>query len=320
MRQMKSMKVALVMGSGGARGYAHLGALKALYEADISVDMIVGTSFGALVGATFSAGRNVYEMERIAYEYGWKKLIKMMDSGFPNGIIAGKKIERFFSFLVKHKKFSELDIPLTVVTTNIQTGEEILINQGLVSEAVFASSALPGIFNPKRINDQWLVDGALVNPLPIQTALDLGAEMVIAVDVSSPIKSVKYLNGLQNYSRNILKNVCQLPYVNGLVSPMEISKKMKYVIPKGFYTASNGLRIRENNKEKINFIPKVGNIVLIKPKVEHIHWRDFHKAQRIIDKGFEAVNCSVLDNIEGLISRFEERNFNQSNVYSDVLS
>ena len=95
---------------------------------------------------------------------------------------------------------------------------------------------------------------------------------------------------------------------------------MKYVIPKGFYTASNGLRIRENNKEKINFIPKVGNIVLIKPKVEHIHWRDFHKAQRIIDKGFEAVNCSVLDNIEGLISRFEERNFNQSNVYSDVLS
>ena len=300
MREWITGKVALVMGSGGARGYAHLGALKALCEAGIKFDLIVGTSFGALVGATYSAGRDIYEMERIAQEYGWKKLFKLMDSGFPNGIIAGKKIEAFYSFLVKQKHFSELDIPLTVVTTNIQTGEEILINQGLVSEAVFASSALPGIFAPKKLNNQWLVDGALVNSLPIQTAFDLGADIVIAVDVSSPIKSVKYLNGIKNSSKALLRSICQLPYVNSVVSPTEISRKLKCIIPEGFYIASDGLRIREN-KDKINYIPNLENVIIINPEVEHINWFDFCCAHRIIKKGFEAVNPDILANISELI-------------------
>ena len=107
MQQTESKKIALVMGSGGARGYAHLGALKALYEAGVSVDFIVGTSFGALVGAAFSAGRDVYEMEKIALEYGWKKIIKMIDFGFPRGIINGKKLNGFFhSFLSKNDSLS----------------------------------------------------------------------------------------------------------------------------------------------------------------------------------------------------------------------
>ncbi|MEA2022363.1 MAG: patatin-like phospholipase family protein [Candidatus Caldatribacteriota bacterium] len=300
MQQTESKKIALVMGSGGARGYAHIGALKALYEAGVSVDFIVGTSFGSLIGAAFSTGRNVYEMEKIALEYGWKKIIKMIDFGFPRGIIAGNKMESFFSFLFKQKQFSELDIPLTVVTANINTGEEVLINNGLVSEAVLASSALPGIFAPIRYNNQWLADGALVNPLPIQTALDLGAEMVIAIDVSSPIRSVNYLNGIKRCSHGLLKNVCQIPYVNSVVSPIKISKKLRHIIPEGFYTAADGLRIRENNEERINFITDNKNVVLVKPKVENIHWRDFHRVQKCIDLGVEAITDSVARDIKKL--------------------
>jgi len=305
MKIRKFKKIALVMGSGGARGYAHIGALKAIYEAGINVDLIVGTSFGALVGATFSAGQDIYEIERIAREYSWKTLFNLVDSGFPNGIIAGKKIEAFYSFLVKQKYFSELKIPLTVVTTDVQTGEEVLVDQGLVSEAIFASSALPGIFAPKKINNKWLVDGAIINPLPIQTALDLGADVVIAIDVSSPIQSVKYLNGIKNGSRNLFKNICQLPYVNSVVSPMEISRKLKHIIPLGFYIASDGLRIRENNKEKSGRIPNLENVIIIKPEVERIHWYDFHRANTIIEKGFTAVNNSVLDNIRRATSQFK---------------
>jgi len=310
MQQTESKKIALVMGSGGARGYAHLGALKALYEAGVSVDFIIGTSFGALVGAAFSAGRDVYEMEKIALEFGWRKIIKMMDIGFPRGIINGNKMERFFSFLFKQKRFSELDIPLTVVTTDHTTGEEVLINDGLVSEAVMASSALPGIFSPKKFNEQWLMDGALVNPLPIQTALDLGADVVIAIDVSCPIKSVKYLNGFQRHSSSLFKNICQIPGVNSIVSPGRFSKKMKYIIPEGFYTASNGLRIRESNEEKINNIPNAKNVILIKPKVEKIHWRDFHRVQRCIDLGTEAMSDSIASDIKKLsigINRSKEK-------------
>jgi len=305
----ESTKIALVMGSGAARGYAHLGALKRLFEAGISVDMMVGTSFGALVGAAFSAGRSVYDMEELTREFGWRKIIKMLDIGYPRGIIAGNRMKDFFSFVVKEKLFSELDIPLTVVTTNIETGEEVLINEGPVSEAVMASSALPGIFTPVRFKNQWLVDGALVNPLPIQTALDLGADLVIAIDVSCPIKSVKYLNGIKKSSKALFKNISQLPYVNSMVSPKGISRKLKYIIPEGFYTASDGLRIRENNKEKIDMIPKLKNVVLIKPEVEEINWFDFYSVNKIIQKGSKAVNPDILRNIKALISELEEKNY-----------
>ena len=237
-------------------------------------------------------------MEKIALEYGWKKIIKMIDFDFPRGIIAGNRMEHFFSNLLNKKKFSDLDIPLTVVATDINTGEEVLINSGLVSKAILASSALPGIFTPKKYNNQQLVDGTLVNPLPVQTALNLGAEMVIAIDVSSPIKSVDCLHGLQRYSHSLLKNICQIPYVNSIVSPIEISKKLKRIIPKGFCTAADGLKIRRNNEEKIKLIPNGKNVILIKPYVKHIHWRDFHRVQKCIDLGSKAITDSVIADIK----------------------
>ncbi|MCZ2846294.1 MAG: hypothetical protein O2U61_07380 [Candidatus Bathyarchaeota archaeon] len=130
--------------------------------------------------------------------------------------------------------------------------------------------------------------------------MDLGAEMVIAIDVSSPIKSVNYLSGFQRHLHSLFKNICQMSYVNSVVSPIEISKKLRHIIPKGFYTAADGLKIRENNEEKIKLIPNDKNVVLVKPKVEHIHWRDFHRVQRCIEKGYEAVNCSMLYKIRNL--------------------
>jgi len=125
----KATKIGLVLGSGGARGYAHLGVLKALYEADIDIDLVVGTSFGAIVGAGYAAGRNIYELEKIALDTGWIKILKMIDIAPPKGIFAGNKLERFFSVLTQQKHFSELRVPLTVVATDIKTGEEVLINK-----------------------------------------------------------------------------------------------------------------------------------------------------------------------------------------------
>ncbi len=300
MQYTKTAKIGLVLGSGGARGYAHLGALKVLYEADIHIDLVVGTSFGAIVGAGYAAGRNIHELEKIALETGWMKLLKMIDVAPPKGIFAGNKLERFFSVLTQQKDFSELKIPLTVVTTDIETGEEVLINKGSVSKAILASSAFPGIFAPVEIDNQWLVDGVLVNPLPIQTAFDMGADIVIAVDVSFSIDNVNHLIALKRYSKNILQNICQIPYVNGVVSHKGISNKFQRIIPAGFKFVGNALDVIENNRGKMVLIPNDSRVAVIKPKIEKISWRDFHCAQRCIKLGAEAVNPSVLNDIENL--------------------
>jgi len=300
LQHTKATKIGLVLGSGGARGYAHLGVLKALYEADIDIDLVVGTSFGAIVAAGYAAGRNIYELEKIALETGWIKLLKMIDVAPPKGIFAGNKLERFFSVLTQQKHFSELEIPLIVVATDIETGEEVLINKGPVSKAILASSAFPGIFAPVEIDNRWLVDGVLVNPLPIQTAFDMGADIVIAVDVSSSIDNVHYLIALKRYSKYILQNIRQIPYVNSVVSPKGISNKFQRIIPAGFKIVGNALKVVENNQDKMVFIPNDGNVAIIRPRVENINWRDFHRAQRCIELGAEAVDHSVLNDIENL--------------------
>lgn len=300
MQHTKETKIGLVLGSGGARGYAHLGVLKALYEADIDIYLVVGTSFGAIVGAGYAVGRNIYELEKIALETGWIKLLKMIDVAPPKGIFAGNKLERFFSVLTQQKHFSELKVPLTVVATDIETGEEVLINKGSVSKAILASSAFPGIFAPVEINNRWLVDGVLVNPLPIQTAFDMGADIVIAVDVSSSTDNINYLITLKRYSKYILQNIGQIPYINSVVFPKGISNKFRCMIPEGFNIIRNALKFVENNQDKIVFIPNEDNLIIIKPKVENIRWRDFHCAQRCIELGAEAVDSSILNDIKNL--------------------
>jgi len=300
LQHSKATKIGLVLGSGGARGYAHLGVLKVLYEADIHIDLVVGTSFGAIVGAGYAAGRNIYELEKIALHTGWIKILKMIDIAPPKGIFAGNKLERFFSVLTQQKHFSELRVPLTVVATDIETGEEVLINKGSVSKAILASSAFPGIFAPVEIDNRWLVDGVLVNPLPIQTAFDMGADIVIAVDVSSSADNINHLIALKRYSKYILQNIYKIPYVNGVVSPKGISNKFQRIIPAGFNIIGKALKLVENNQDKMVSIPNDDNVAIIRPRVENIRWRDFHRAQKCIELGAEAVDHSVLNDIKKL--------------------
>ena len=305
MQHTKAIKIGLVLGSGGARGYAHLGVLKILQEAEIHIDLVVGTSFGAIVGAAYAAGGNIFELEKIALETGWIKLLKMIDIAPPKGIFAGNKLEKFFSVLTQQKHFSELTVPLTVVATDIKTGEEVIISKGSVSKAILASSAFPGIFAPVEIDNRWLVDGVLVNPLPIQIAFDIGADIVIAVDVSSSTDNMNYLIALKRYSKYILQNIGQIPYVNSVVFPKGISNKFQRIIPAGFSIIGNALKLAEKNQDKISFIPNKDNVVIIRPKVENVHWRDFHCAQRCIELGAEAVDSSILNDIKHLSFNYE---------------
>ncbi|MDO8525177.1 MAG: patatin-like phospholipase family protein [Candidatus Omnitrophota bacterium] len=186
-------KVALVLGGGSARGLAHIGVLKVLDREAFHIDMIVGTSMGSLIGAAYSLGTPISTMEEKAYSFSANKLL---DPTIPTmGLLAGEKLEAAIGGLIDNKTFADCKIPFTVVTTNIETGEEVVYQSGELKKIIRASCSWPGIFNPVSIDGKMLVDGGIKNSVPIRIARALGAEYVLAVDVGfcvkqGPIKNI----------------------------------------------------------------------------------------------------------------------------------
>ena len=179
-------KVALALGGGSARGIAHIGVLKVLEREKIPIDMVVGTSMGALIGAGYSVGISTAVMEEKACKYSANKLL---DPTIPTmGLIAGEKVEAAIRDLVDNGTFADCRIPLAVITTNIETGEEVLYQSGDLIKIIRASCSWPGIFNPVRMDGKLLVDGGIKNSVPTKIARALGADYVVAVDVGFCIK------------------------------------------------------------------------------------------------------------------------------------
>ncbi|TXL68371.1 patatin-like phospholipase family protein [Zeimonas arvi] len=180
-------RVGLALGSGSARGLAHIGVLRALVEAGIRVDVVAGTSMGAFVGAMFAAGK-LDELEKEFRGMGWQGIASLVDPVFPrSGLIDGLKIGEFVRRHVAEPDIEALPIPFRAVATDISTGEEVAIGSGSLIEAVRASIAVPGVFNPVRCNGKVFVDGGLVDPVPVSVARQMGAEVVIAVDLNHDI-------------------------------------------------------------------------------------------------------------------------------------
>ena len=173
------------MSGGAARGLAHVGVVSVLHKEGIPIDMIAGTSSGAIVGAVYARDRDIERMRRHALDPSWKKRAPMIGPSFPKtGFIKGKKIEKLLeSILGGNITFEDLQIPFACVATDIQTGEEIVINSGSVTEAIRASISLPGIFTLVKYEDRYLVDGGLTTPVPVEVVRQMGADFIIAVNV-----------------------------------------------------------------------------------------------------------------------------------------
>ncbi len=177
-------KVALVLGGGGARGIAHVGVLRTLEAAGIKIDAIVGTSMGALVGACHLLGRlDLFESE--ARSLNKRKAIKeILDLTVPKySLLKGKKAHRYIEKLVGRNNFNHLNAPLWVIATNLADGQPVIVNKGSLANAIQASIAVPGVFPPVKLGDDYLVDGGVASPTPIAEALAWGADIVIAVDL-----------------------------------------------------------------------------------------------------------------------------------------
>ena len=173
--------VGLALGAGAAKGMAHLGVLMALKEENIPIDVIVGTSIGSVFGALYADGADLELASKIAANLRHEQLIDVV---LPKtGLIKGDKIEGFFRLITKDKSFDQLAKPFYVVAADIETGEEVVINTGKVADALRASASIPGIFNPKKIGNRLLVDGAAKNYIPINVLKMHGVDYIIAVDV-----------------------------------------------------------------------------------------------------------------------------------------
>ena len=182
-------KIGLALGSGGARGFAHIGVLKVLKEANIPIHCIAGSSMGSLVGCIYAVHENPYMMEKLAVHL---KLKHWIDFTVPKmGLVAGEKVSELIRLLTHGKRLEDLRIPTAVVATDLVTGKEVVFTEGPIDKAVRASIAIPGIFNPVVDDGRVLVDGGVVNRVPIKAVRALGADLVIAVDVVAEIPKIE---------------------------------------------------------------------------------------------------------------------------------
>ena len=184
-------RVALVLGGGAARGFAHVGVIRVLEQEKIPVHMIVGTSVGSLIGAIYAAAPDSLKLEMIAFQLERDDLLDYSLLTLKKGLIVGDRLERFVAQKVSVSRIEDLKIPFAAVATDIRSGERIILNRGPLAPAVHASCALPGIFQPVERDGRLLVDGGVLESLPVPTAKSLGADVAIAVDVGAGVKEIQ---------------------------------------------------------------------------------------------------------------------------------
>ena len=204
-KQQKRPVVALVLGSGGARGYAHIGVIEVLEQQGIHPDFIVGTSAGSIVGSIYASGKTAAELHDIALNLKPND-VRDVDVSL-KGFFNGQKVENYINRQVNNTPLQNLKIPMYVVATELKNGEKTVFNYGNTGQAVRASTAIPSMFVPTKIGDTEYVDGGLVSPVPVQVARDLGADIVIAVDIlAQPIHTeTSNVWGLFNQNINIMQ-------------------------------------------------------------------------------------------------------------------
>lgn len=180
---MPKPKIGLALGSGGSRGFAHVGVLKALEEADIPIDYIAGSSMGGLAAALYGAGHGIESLFKMATTFKRKYYLDFIVPKM--GFVAGDKVKGLLKVITFNKRVEELTPPVAIVATDLMAAERVVFTEGSAAEAVRASVSIPGILVPAKINGRLLVDGGVIDRVPVSVVKQMGADIVIAVDVSA---------------------------------------------------------------------------------------------------------------------------------------
>ena len=195
------VRIGLALGGGAAKGFAHIGVIKMLEANGIRVDVVSGTSAGSVVGALYASGQDAFRMQTTAFELDESRIRDV--SLFSGGVVKGEKLQLYVNELVGQRKLESMKKPLAVVATRLEDGKRTVFTRGNTGQAVRASSSIPGVFEPVKIAGNTYVDGGVVSPVPVDAARELGAEFVIAVDISSKAAGAAPDSLLGNVNRSI---------------------------------------------------------------------------------------------------------------------
>jgi NTE family protein len=291
-------RVGLALGSGSARGWAHIGVIRALEKAGIRPDILCGTSIGALVGAAFAAGE-LDRLESWVLELGVGDVIGFFDVSLSGGVLKGARLMEFFHRNFADRPIDQLGVPFATVATALHTGAEVWLRRGSTLDAVHASIALPGLFAPVRWEGTLLVDGGLVNPVPVSLARAMGAEVVIAVDLGSDILGRRFRatsapeappGTVAKWMRMLQENLSALAPGKSPDEPAMPS--MLDVLT----TCMDIVQVRIARSRMAGEPPEV----VVAPRLARFRLLDFHRAKEAIEEGHRAVervahNLAVLD-------------------------
>lgn len=312
-RFRKDLKVGLALSSGSARGEAHVGVVKAIIDKGVPVDMIAGASAGAIVGAYFASRGNVDGLEKAIYEATPKQVMDMMSLDLAikfKGFIGEKKSLKWLKNLIGGIYFSDLKIPLAIVATDMNSGEEVVITKGSVLEAVRASIAMPVLFTPTKSQGRFLVDGGFANPLPVDVLKNMGATFVIASNVvrtpevakaefirkgnmqKSGMPNIVLSDELEKAREELINNIAQ---VSETTSPGEVKE-----IPNMFNVLISAVYTMEYTfvRSKIRQAD-----ITISPDIRNLNMMDFFHGKEVIAKGYEAAS----KRLSRLINRLEKQ-------------
>jgi len=275
----RPLRIGLALGAGAARGWGHIGVLRALQAEGVHADVVCGCSIGAFVGAAYVSDE-LDRLEGWVASLRWQQVIALLDPGFRGGLIRGRKLVDFFHGHFEDRDIGVLGKPFACVATDLDSGREVWLRDGSVFDAVRASIALPGLLTPLARDGQLLVDGALVNPVPVSLCRALGADVVIAVDLGS-----------ERIGRNGRGDTADVPgWRQRLFGRFgfEGGKSEEANLPSLIEVLSASLNIMQVRIARSRMAGEPADVV-VAPRLAHIGLMDFHRGGEAIAEGRAAV-------------------------------
>ena len=253
----KPARIALVLGAGSSKGFAHIGVLKVLESNKVPIHMIIGTSVGSAVGSLYAYGYDAFQLQKISFSIEKGDIVDLIIPD--NGFIKGEKLEEFINKTINHTPMEKLKIPFYAVATDVQSGQEVVFGRGNTGQAVRASCAIPGVFRPVKIGDRLYVDGGVVSPVAVDGARKLGADVIIAVDISKEGDRAKPESTIDTIFQSLNIMYSKLASIQMSQADVVIRPKVGYIGSSDFSKRHEA--ILEGEKAALQALPLIRGIL-----------------------------------------------------------
>ena len=302
---MSTCKVGLVLGSGSSRGWAHIGVIEALQDAGIPIHLVAGCSVGAFVGAIFASG-GLEQLKRYVIDMDGESMFSFSDlTLIRSGLLDGdKKLRELFCMHSDKKNFSELEIPLKVVAADMHSGDQVVLDSGDLLKALRASMSYPGLFAPTYHKHRWLIDGGVVDPVPVGVARAMGADIVIAVNLDSELVSrrrhqkAEIVPEIQTpgvHNEFLKKLAARYEAVEKTIRErLELQKKKEPKPPGTRQVINAAVQLMQGRITRVNFAVNPPDI-LIKPRLGDLKMLDYDQVEHSIGEGYISARNKVND-------------------------